>query len=814
MKLFTCASLVLGATSVLSADIIMDQIGPDDGTGVGTNISGCQDFEVAFDIYDINTMDNFTGSGEVINMVEMVLNGWNGFVDPSSVIGYTSNLHSAPSAAALDLIGDIASSYADAADATISATWLGIGFNVMMPADMASAPGDNWVSMVPSNDFATGGQTGTADCLPALGDGVLGWQANPGGGFAMPDNYQAMTNEAAYRLMSDTVADPCNSSLPEMCTADVDGDMIVAVSDILAIVGNWGTCGDGTYRPVGDIAPMPNGDCCVNVIDLLAVIGAWGTDCTPRGACCSDVGMCTDELTIEECAATGGQYLGDSSACADGGCLSGACCMDAMTCLEVSSWYCIDSGGIFRGDGTACADISCSAECDAIGCQLPDLEGHGAGGTIGATSDLNEGAGYVVADTFNPTTSGLVTQACWWGMYIDFGAGADCGFDGPGTGDSFTINYYLDDGDSTTPGTLLAGPFEVSASVLPTGDVIPSGIGDITQYKYTADHPAVQVESGECYWISIVNHTTGSCFWLWETAPQGDGRSAQDNGGWGTSDFDVAFCVDIETNLDACGVFTGPCCLAGNVCEVLSSLDCITAEGEYKGDNLTCADVNDCQPIPGACCFPDSCIQNTTDEECLAFGGKFMGEDTTCLDVDCTPNPYDQIGASDGSSLDGNITASQIFEAANTAYDVATIDDFTFDAQTTVTSIETVISGWNGYVGLDGVTNFTINVYSSPEAAGADLVGDVYSIDIVEATLLEWSGDGDLVSFEINLVLPAGTYYFAVVPWNEFGTNGQTGIAGSTLGDGLFYQANPNGGFGFGAWQESAGNAGYRLGIQ
>ncbi|MBT5136646.1 MAG: hypothetical protein HOM36_03725, partial [Phycisphaerae bacterium] len=47
-------------------------------------------------------------------------------------------------------------------------------------------------------------------------------------------------------------------------------------------------------------------------------------------------------------------------------------------------------------------------------------------------SDLNEGAGYVVADTFNPTTSGLVTQACWWGMYIDFGVGADCGVDGPG----------------------------------------------------------------------------------------------------------------------------------------------------------------------------------------------------------------------------------------------------------------------------------------------------------------------------------------------------------------------------------------------
>ncbi|MCH2147571.1 MAG: hypothetical protein MK073_07130, partial [Phycisphaerales bacterium] len=75
-----------------------------------------------------------------------------------------------------------------------------------------------------------------------------------------------------------------------------------------------------------------------------------------------------------------------------------------------------------------------------------------------------------------------------------------------------------------------------------------------------------------------------------------------------------------------------------------------------------------------------------------------------------------------------------------------------------------------------------------------------------------WTGPGTLVSFPVVVELPAGEYWFAVIPWNEFGTNGQTGIAGSNLGDGEFYQANPGGGFEWDApTQAGAGNAAYRL---
>ena len=119
MKNFTTCICILGLSGTAFGVVVMDQIGPDDGSGIGANITGNQNFEAAYDIYDIATMDNFTGAGENINMVEMVLNGWNGFVDPSSVMGYNANLHSAPAAAALSLVGDVATSYADAADATM-----------------------------------------------------------------------------------------------------------------------------------------------------------------------------------------------------------------------------------------------------------------------------------------------------------------------------------------------------------------------------------------------------------------------------------------------------------------------------------------------------------------------------------------------------------------------------------------------------------------------------------------------------------------------------------------------------------------------
>ena len=65
-------------------EIILDQIGDNDGSGIGANIMASQDFEACVSIsYDIVVADDFTGDGGNVSMVEMILNGWNGFTDPS-----------------------------------------------------------------------------------------------------------------------------------------------------------------------------------------------------------------------------------------------------------------------------------------------------------------------------------------------------------------------------------------------------------------------------------------------------------------------------------------------------------------------------------------------------------------------------------------------------------------------------------------------------------------------------------------------------------------------------------------------------------
>ena len=134
---------------------------------------------------------------------------------------------------------------------------------------IVDTPGEYWFSIIPQNDFGPSGQTGIANSF--IGDETLAMQANPGEGFGF-GSIQQLDGELALRLSSGTVVDPCDNPLLNKCSSDANGDNIVSLTDLLVIISEWGLCGDGTYRPQGDIAPIPNGDCCVNLLDLLAVI--------------------------------------------------------------------------------------------------------------------------------------------------------------------------------------------------------------------------------------------------------------------------------------------------------------------------------------------------------------------------------------------------------------------------------------------------------------------------------------------------------------------------------------------------------------
>jgi len=447
---------------------------------------------------------------------------------------------------------------------------------------------------------------------------------------------------------------------------------------------------------------------------------------------------------------------------------------------------CASNGSTYQGDDTSCADITCGMPY--TGC--PD----------GADSDCDN---------------------CW-ADGDDSSTDCNAGINGDGSMDPLTIGtplcgessvYFdpnIDNGDGTFGATLRdtdwfsstalneGGSFTVTCETENT--TLNVGIVDLDEVVFVE---YLTVEPGQ-----VVIHTFellapgNYSFWV------------------GAADWNTDWTCDAGANywftLDGVPA-TGACCVSSNCIGENTLSECNTLGGSWTFA-ATCADVNNCQTMFGACCMADqSCLDGLSDDDCAAFGGSFQGLDTLCADVNCVPSAYDQIGGDDGSDIGTNITASQIFESANAAYDIATLDNFSFDSSSHVIAIEAVISGWNGFVNIAPVTNYTISVYSSPDAAGADLVGDVYSIDIVTPTVPTWSGAGELVSFDIDVTLPAGEYYFAVIPWNDFGVNGQTGItdyAGGAVGDGMFWQANPNGGFGFGPWQQGGGDAAYRLTVE
>ncbi|MHC5006876.1 MAG: hypothetical protein ACYTGF_05900 [Planctomycetota bacterium] len=198
-------------------------------------------------------------------------------------------------------------------------------------------------------------------------------------------------------------------------------------------------------------------------------------------------------------------------------------------------------------------------------CQLPDQLGHA--GSVGAASDANAASGFDVRDNFVLDSAGIVNTVCWWGFYLDFTAQADCG--PGGVPDVFTVTYYDNDpGFPGIPDTVKAGPFDVTATLVKseTGNLIPSGFGNLVEYGYTATHPDVPVAAGECVWIAIQNDTTDSdptCIWLWSTAPSmgegglGDAVSWQFGATDPLNDFDGGG-VAITDFLDILAHF-GPC---------------------------------------------------------------------------------------------------------------------------------------------------------------------------------------------------------------------------------------------------------------
>ena len=84
------------------------------------------------------------------------------------------------------------------------------------------------------------------------------------------------------------------------------------------------------------------------------------------GACCLSSGQCVT-LTANDCAANGGSYFGNFSACTPNLCGTplGACCFSDQTCDIEDADNCAMNGGDYQGDGVLCNPSPCGAAVGA-----------------------------------------------------------------------------------------------------------------------------------------------------------------------------------------------------------------------------------------------------------------------------------------------------------------------------------------------------------------------------------------------------------------------------------------------------------------
>jgi len=175
----TCA-----LTAFASADVIMDQIGDMDASGQVGNVSASQDFEDAYNAYDVIAIDDFTiDTAMNLTSASMVLGGWNGFAGSAGVAGYTVSIFSSVAAAGNSIFGDVVSVYlaTGSQGVTINTDWAGGG--ELVTFDMLTFSldaGTYWIGITPDNTFTVNGQTGAYHS--SIGDGVAA-QANPAGAF-------------------------------------------------------------------------------------------------------------------------------------------------------------------------------------------------------------------------------------------------------------------------------------------------------------------------------------------------------------------------------------------------------------------------------------------------------------------------------------------------------------------------------------------------------------------------------------------------------------------------------------------------------
>ena len=442
----------------------------------------------------------------------------------------------------------------------------------------------------------------------------------------------------------------------------------------------------------------------------------------------------------------------DAGACPTGGgiitCNDDFCSLQSSITFPVTSGssYLIRVGGFGAADaGTGTLTVSCSGggggggACMQTFCQNGDL-------ATGFTSN-DVGSVFTVADNFAATADGDITDVCWRGVGFDgFG---DCA---AGMSDDFTITYYNDDGNGVCPGTLKAGPFNVTGSRNVTGNII---LGVFAELEWSASHAAVPVTAGECCWIEIKNGDA-ACFFAWESSTDGDGRNCQTDVSLGTgasTGTDNAFCLNIDFDNTGCDI-QGP---ANDLCD---DAEAIAGEGTFAYDNTGAGTDG---PAHVACDF-------------FTDGGNTDNDIWYCWTADCTGDVrFETCG------LTATDSKLNVYDGCGTASDANLIacndDDCGFQsglqfAAVSGNSYKLRVGNFPGEA--PGAGAFSLTCISIPTN---DLCDDAIAVAVPSTT----SGSTAFTTIEDNVTDGCGTTITAPGVWYSVTGTGNTMTANTCL---------------------------------
>ncbi len=186
-------------------------------------------------------------------------------------------------------------------------------------------------------------------------------------------------------------------------------------------------------------------------------------------------------------------------------------------------------------------------------CQESDQAGQGAMGTLAVNSDTE--AGLRAADNFRFLTGGTVSQIEWQGVWLipPPNGFADCVADGI---NNFTVRILGDDNGVPDETNVI---FDLPQSVgtltdMQTGNIL-AGLTPEIRWTFVLNTP-IDLPLDD-YHVEITNAAPvgTECFFFWETAPPGDGASAQEDDGDGDygpddldgNDYDLAYCMTFSS---------------------------------------------------------------------------------------------------------------------------------------------------------------------------------------------------------------------------------------------------------------------------